>query len=473
MINRIRNGVRDFGGNQSGAVLLLSLAAMLIIMMLSWVIIDAGQGARDKVEMQAQADTAAYSQASVKARSMNMIAYANVAKRSIIGIQSMYMGMYYGYAMWIAWRWSKCKWYRPDICIDAAINSAMMLVETFGDFRQLTGSIFLGLFGSGGAAKNYHRRDLQAIDNYQQYMMWLSPWWGYTEATVRGMRNGATTVASFPPPPGQLRGPIPDIMAQLRGTAVANGLGGLFTTAGVVDRLPWKRAPYGNPAWPFSSNWNLASDGMIGDAAYMVEHLANSLHHKRRSSMGAATWRAYGYGMAAFPFGYWWTTSKMGDVGKVYVVPKYKNQASYLTDTSNLTLAYGNRPERFTGERQKYMFMDKEYNHQFGLADDFGYTASGDWSMARSEISYQDGGTPNPFRPSWTARMRPVALPGEWQEAGYDLNQAYHDTLGFLALSSLVGMGSTAGLTSAMKDMVNMERATRSFGHSTIEGITK
>jgi hypothetical protein len=92
--------------------------------------------------------------------------------------------------------------------------------------------------------------------------------------------------------------------------------------------------------------------------------------------------------------------------------------------------------------------------------------------MARAEMSYQTG-TPNPFRPSWTARMRPVALPGEWKQAGFDLNQTYHDVIPYLALSSLVGMGSVSGLTSAIQDFAMMERATRGFGHSTIEGVGK
>ena len=92
--------------------------------------------------------------------------------------------------------------------------------------------------------------------------------------------------------------------------------------------------------------------------------------------------------------------------------------------------------------------------------------------MARSEMSYQDG-SPNPFRPSWTARLRPIALPGEWEASGYDLNLAYHDMLPYMALSSLVGMGSVSGVTSALQDFANMERSTRGFGKSTIEGIVK
>jgi len=457
----IQSWTRRFHREESGAVFLLSLAAILIIMMLAWVIIDAGKSARDKVELQASADAAAFSQSSVKARAANMIAYTNVAKRSIIGIQSMYLGMYYGYVAWVAWRWSKCKWYRPDICIDAAINTAMLAVETVMDYRKLTG--IFGIFGSG-AAKTYHAKDIKALDNYQQYMMWLAPWWSFSEGIVRGMRNGATTTASFPPPPGVMIGPFATMLSKLRlFMADTLHLGGLFTTAGMVDVFPYERGTYwGDLLW----------DNMLGDGAYMVEHLANSLHHKKRSSMGAATWRAYGLGMLAFPLGFWQTTAKMGDEGRPWVFRKFPTQAAWTTSTSNLVYAYGNRPEKFKEDRQKYMFMTKEYKNQLGVVDSFGYRTSGAWSMARAEMTYQDG-DPNPFRPSWTARLRPVALPGEWQEAGFDLNQSYHDVLPYMALSSLIGMGSISGVTSALQDFANMVRATRGFGHSTIEGIAK
>lgn len=445
--------------DEGGAVLLLSLASVLIIMMLAWVIVDAGKSARDKIELQAAADGAVFSQAAVKARVMNMISYTNVAKRSIIGIQSMYLGMYYGYVAWVAWRWSKCKWYRPDICIDAAINTVMLAVETIDDYRQLTG--IFGILGSGAKA-TYHKRDLKALDNYQQYMMWLGPWWGFSESIVRGMRNGATTVGSFPPPPGTLTGPLPNLMSLLKTFLGSVGLGGLFTTTGAIDEFPMERMSYGDLFW----------DHMLSDPYYWVEHIANSLHHKNRSQMGAATSRAYGLGMALFPLGYLEIQSAMDDVGRPLQIRRFPNHAAWTTATSNLVYSYGNRPERFGHDRKKYNFMTRQYDFQLGPLDSIGYRSNGYWSMARAEMSYQTG-TPNPFRPSWTARMRPVALPGEWKQAGFDLNQTYHDVIPYLALSSLVGMGSVSGLTSAIQDFAMMERATRGFGHSTIDGVGK
>lgn len=76
--------------SESGAVALLMLAATIIIMMLSWIIFDAAVTTQDKINAQASADSAAFSQAAIKSRSMNMMAYTNIAKRSIWAVQSLY-----------------------------------------------------------------------------------------------------------------------------------------------------------------------------------------------------------------------------------------------------------------------------------------------------------------------------------------------------------------------------------------------
>src|SRR5690554_3690715 len=66
-----RKRLRALDAHQGGAVLLLCLAAVLILMLMAWVVMDAGQVTRDKIEAQTSADVAAYSQASVKSRAMN------------------------------------------------------------------------------------------------------------------------------------------------------------------------------------------------------------------------------------------------------------------------------------------------------------------------------------------------------------------------------------------------------------------
>lgn len=461
MFERIIEKIRNFHRQESGAILLLSMASLLIIMMLSWVIIDAGKGARDKVELQAAADMSAYSHAAVKSRTMNMINYTNVGKRSVVGILSMYQGMYIGFAAWIAWMCGKCSIWNPVACWKCFINGLMMTFETIMDRRRLAGFPFFG----GGSIDSYHTADVEALDNYQQYMMWLSPWWAYSEGLVRGMRNGATTVASFPPAPGQIVG-ITGILDAIK-AALPSGISSFFSGAGIIDQYPVERMEWGNYYFDWSGD-SLAAN-MKNDPAYLMEHLANSLHHKNRSDMGAATWRAYGLGMASFGLGYMFATNRLGDRARPY---KYRrmSQANWLSSTSSLIFAYGVRPNAFGADRQKYNFIDHEYNHQFGAIDDFGYKSAGYWSLARSEMSYQSDEL-SPFYPSWTARLRPVALSSEWQEAGYSLNQAYHSVVPQMALTSVIGSGGAIMATA--KDFANMERITRSFGHSTIEGIAK
>lgn len=90
--------LQELGGDQSGAVGMLVLAATLIVFMMALVIYDTGNVARDNMEVQAAADTAAWSQTSIEARSMNMMAFTNVAKRVTFGMTSYYQALTLSYA---------------------------------------------------------------------------------------------------------------------------------------------------------------------------------------------------------------------------------------------------------------------------------------------------------------------------------------------------------------------------------------
>jgi len=95
---KINNVLGRFNANQGGAVALMTMAALLIIMMMAWVVYDSGDAARDALDVQAAADTAAWSQSAVEARSMNMIAFANVGKRVTFGMTSFYQSLWLAYA---------------------------------------------------------------------------------------------------------------------------------------------------------------------------------------------------------------------------------------------------------------------------------------------------------------------------------------------------------------------------------------
>ena len=79
---------------EGGAIMLAALAGTLILLMVSLALYDAGTVMRKKVNVQVAADTAAYGQAAIKARTMNTNAYANVAKRSIVAVAEVYHASY-------------------------------------------------------------------------------------------------------------------------------------------------------------------------------------------------------------------------------------------------------------------------------------------------------------------------------------------------------------------------------------------
>ena len=96
ILQRLRGRAGALHRDEGGAILLLALAGALIIMMTAMVMYDAGESAREKVEVQTGTDTAALSHAVVRARSMNMIAYANTAKRIMYGYNVIYTAGYLG-----------------------------------------------------------------------------------------------------------------------------------------------------------------------------------------------------------------------------------------------------------------------------------------------------------------------------------------------------------------------------------------
>ncbi len=80
--------------DERGAVALMSLASILIIVMLSMVLFDLAELGVEKTHLQTATDTSAYSQATIQARSMNMMAFANAGKRMTVGMANTYVTLY-------------------------------------------------------------------------------------------------------------------------------------------------------------------------------------------------------------------------------------------------------------------------------------------------------------------------------------------------------------------------------------------
>ncbi|MFB6264562.1 MAG: hypothetical protein ABEL76_13200, partial [Bradymonadaceae bacterium] len=169
--------------------------------------------------------------------------------------------------------------------------------------------------------------------------------------------------------------------------------------------------------------------------------------------------------------------------------------ASALLKRSNTIFAYRHSPETQGKLRANYDAVIQEgYNSRGGL---FGTLvnpvrgASGLWAISRSELTY-----PKPvpglarhgtwmWHSGWTAKLRPVALPGEFAAvsrafpaAGRTsvLNAMYHDVLPYLAagatLMGLTGSGNFS-FTAFAKDFYYMEKATVSMDNESSNALPK
>lgn len=441
----LRQGIARFERDDSGAILLLGLAGILILMMLAWVLYDTGQMARDKMDVQTSADTAAYSQAAVKARAMNNIAYANVAKRSVVGIHSQYWALWQAYS---AWYEANCKNVESETCLrEREIYEA----ELNGDFR-----IF-----ENHNSKKYFLQDVIAIDSYQRYTHALAPWWGWAEMVHRSARNGATMAASFPAPTGGARGNA--IISSIT-NQVINAVGWAPTVryTGHNAGLPVQRADYEY----------LSDHGMDPSRAfYSQEFQLNKGIHRNNSEGMAASATVTDSSFAYMPEGVMrFSKGVFGNYGRPWTLYATENPALWTTRTSNLVMTYRHHKEIFEEMRQKYDYMVQDYE----LRDEEKFRSNGYWGMARAEISFEGGfRAPDLWHPRWTARLRPVALPGEFQLAGIQMSSVYHDLLPYLAMSAILINGNQLIVNDALDDLVFMERASRAMGHSTVEGISK
>src|SRR5699024_4619598 len=93
----LKSQFERFNRDQQGAIALLVLAALMALLMMGLVILDTGDAAREKITVQSAADAAAWSEAAVEARAMNMMALANIGKRITIGMTAFYDALWYSF----------------------------------------------------------------------------------------------------------------------------------------------------------------------------------------------------------------------------------------------------------------------------------------------------------------------------------------------------------------------------------------
>ncbi|WP_158542434.1 Tad domain-containing protein [Lujinxingia litoralis] len=427
-------------------MLLLCLAAVLILMLMAWVVMDAGQVTRDKIEAQTSADVAAYSQASVKARAMNMLAFSNIAKRSIVGVHAIYESMFASYGIWVMARYAECQAQLPSCDMEVlAENLEIYWSEADNDY------------GAYGDNADYYRADMRALDNYQRYISDMAPWWGWTEAVVRAQRNGATMASSFPVPQGTPVGGIEGLPQQVIN---ASGRQVPFNFLSTVDRLPARPGDF----WA-----HMVDEGMYGRETWKWEHRLNTDRHRDRSEGGAASAVVLQRGATTlFSYGLSRSEEDIGEFGRPWRLVYDGNEAHWLRDTSNITLTYHADASYYDAKRRKYSVPADDYHYDDSMRS---YRPEGYWGMARAEISFQGEGAPTMWESAWTARMRPVVLPREFEEVGYDFNALYHSSMLHLSASSRMQGGG--GGSEFFEDLVYMEKVSRGMGQSTIDGVSR
>ncbi|RAL25011.1 hypothetical protein DL240_02015 [Lujinxingia litoralis] len=614
------DGPRHLHEQQRGAIAILAMAGAMILLLASWTVYDTGSAAQKKMDAQIAADTAALSQATVKARSMNLLAYANVTKRSVWGIHTLYPSYMSAVAQWIHGDYSLggfdfesftgmnaictacyatsgedgsnnelcnlCNYmnnnrvmWKNVACKENDFETACSSSDpdSWGDFYRFSGhdhntethelmeteqgSEYPKLIEtdlekklrdgreSGAPApytfrvgedpswsKNFFGKDLIAIDNYQRFITAITPWWGWTEQSLRAVRNGATLSGSFPTPPGVL----PDSTRRITETLIdhfsdATPVGSAETIhnhSSYVDGLPVRPGNIGTMKSHLASAvsagniFNVLKACLDGgncatENPFLLEHMLNIasfLLNSEGTVVGFSGDGALEFASSVLVHllgsletfrtrGLQFTQNSMVQsmganriAAEPWELRPFRNTGEWQLQTSNLVLAMVADFTSFSilQGRKKYELLNSDYMHNDAksvryrnhfYAESFAdrptpidptainekntYRAASTWAMSRAEIFHTGADGPDLWTPSWTSRMRPIVIGNEWHLAGYNMNQVYHDTLPYMVLSRTIGATGQWPLNQVGVDMLRMEKISHSMGPSTIGGLTK
>ncbi len=532
MLERLRQLAHRRGqalhGAQGGAIILLVLAAFLILTLASLTMFDAGQTAQEEIQVQTAADSAAYSQSVVKARSMNKITYANTAKR-------MFFGYFVTYVSGVI-----------ALGISTGIYCGQC-AASYGLNFYACQRCGVGLGQQGAELTNFYKNvrdvdsratnEIKALDNFQEYLAEITPWWAYVENFLRGHYNGATATASWPPPPATLPSAYNALVTQVM------NFDDLFTTnisaylpdpTEIEDRMPVQRR---------GGSLTVELADYCAEFYASPEHILPAAEHVIRSDGGGlnidgisrdgqtlgifAAWNLFPGTAAATcafvltnPLPSWFPYSVLGnDVMRAALdwrvddggwAPDELEENEWMQRTSNITLAYKNA-ERSSDRRNKFEGILNDHDERPSFRTD------GTWSLARSEIVWGESaemsaitdllpgvggilsgidignflggplvgarGGPHMWAPRWTGRLRPVYIPGE--ELGPGQSQIAGDPigLGHVFIDSLPHMAITATVSSlvsgnfdffnAVEDMYYMYVASSGFSADLLEGLDR
>lgn len=479
-IEGLRGHLQSLHRDQGGAVALMSLAACLILLMIGLVLYDTGKATREKLQLETAADTAAYTQAGIKARTMNMIAFTNITKRSIVTIQNVYVAAWAAYSAWYASRVAQCFKWLPNIsaCKDVIKNATTILKEGLGDWPKLAQIPVVPIVLNGTGAKK-HQEELEQLTRYQEYITVLTPWWAYMAAVSAATRNGASFMGTFPHPPDPINSALNflDTVSQfLRGT-------GLYPQTGHKgDYMPVQSANSVVETC-VTDAWTL---GATQDALYAVEYLFHIAEQARYSGKDAPRFAGawLGTGMVHCLLGHLTSPMKVKDSSAFKYNTGARNgspkpgsrntgEKNWAQSNSNLVFVYKNVPANFKQARDKYKFIGKDYDNSMTRFE----KSSGFWAMSAGEYVYLAGSGlfssgPTPWHTGWTARLTPITRNnGGMLKSKYSFNAMYHDMLPYMGVGMLLGLLSGIDLGTAFDDLLYFEKATRAMDNGSLNGI--
>ena len=379
----------SFHQDQGGAVALLCFAALLILFMVGLVVYDSGLVARTKVDVQMSADTAAYSSAAVKARSMNMIAYGNIGKRTAVGIHNTFIAQATAYVLWWLGQCSRCCCGTFCGCWTACRNCAGNMIAGLIPIQALRE---LGKI----ARKDDVERNLEQISKFQKDLVEYSGYWALGEAMVRGFRNEAHAVGSFPEPKNANFGKLPVRDSRDRRGSCLLPLGTLLEFRANIENLKSRSA----------SRPSIARKGPR-EVVSEFNVLALALH------AGACF------------------LSPRDGAPYILTSRRPKTDHNHWFQRSNVLISYRHMGSLSRELRDNYdaVTSTAQTEGQSLIGGNFG--GSGVWSMARSEfyfpeeslpwMLYRGGGDAYVYlyHPGWLGKMRPITLPGERSPSQY------------------------------------------------------
>jgi hypothetical protein len=438
--DKLESLVSELHQGQSGAVAIMVLAALLIVFMISLVIYDTGKVARDKLEVQAAAETAAWSHTAIEARSMNTISFANIGKKLIVGMNAYYDALlkaYIALAVIVVIVIVACAVASiigvGAACLQPAIQFGKDLAAIFANEGEDLGRFY------GSGLKEFFNKDLEALDNYQTYMATITPWWAWMEGYLRGARNGAMAVGTFPVPR--------NLTSTLLGSLNLGSIG-LPAPSNVTDALPARRSTRetGGHNQICDRLWS-EGDILINAMDYTIKSIAEN---KGTYSAAIIILTA----LIAMPLTQMSCRGFYGDRYQTkaypFEIPNPGSAAGWQMATSNLVFAYRPNSALKGVDKSKYNFLSRNYQRSTISSLDLSKDATGSWAMARAEIAFQDTEDPDLWHPNWSSRMRPIHLNGEWNNPRF--GSAAMDALPYLAAGNMLstltnpnGGGSSGG----------------------------